>query len=441
MNTSIAIMAAGFGTRMKSKKSKVLHEISGFPMLYHIIKEAGKISDDIHVILHHQAELIQEKMNAHFKNLTYVMQDHENFPGTGGAIMGVTPKYEKVLVLNGDMPLLESSDMKAFFKEDVKVVMSSFTCSDPTGYGRVIMDSAHKVSKIVEHKDANDRELEVKNVNAGVYLFDTEFLRKNLPKLSNNNSQKEYYITDLVSMANEQNIEVKAVEVDEETFMGVNSKYHLSIAEEIMQKRIKRRFMEAGVSMRLPETIYIESDVIIEGESALESGVSLLKGSKIINSIIKTNSVVEDSMLKNSEIGPMARVRPKSVLIDSKIGNFVEIKKSTLNGVKAGHLSYLGDSEIDSGTNIGCGTITCNYDGKAKYKTIIGKNVFIGSDSQLVAPITIEDDVIIASGTTVTKSVKKGSLAIARPKMKILDGFFYKFFLKESDKHKGKNDA
>ena len=433
MNTSIAIMAAGFGTRMKSKKPKVLHEISGFPMLHHIIKEAQKISDDIHVILHHQADLIQQMMNADFQNITYVLQDHNNFPGTGGAIMSVTPKNEKVLVLNGDMPLLEAEDMKAFFKEDAKVVMSSFTCSDPTGYGRVIMDETHKVSKIVEHKDANQNELKVKNVNAGVYLFDTEFLQRNLPKLSNNNSQKEYYITDLVSMANQQNIEVKAVEINEETFMGVNSKYHLSIAEEIMQRRIKRRFMEAGVAMRLPETIYIESDVVIEGESVLESGVSLIKGAKIINSIVKTNSVVEDSMLKNSEIGPMARVRPKSVLINSKIGNFVEIKKSTLNGVKAGHLSYLGDSEIDTGTNIGCGTITCNYDGKAKYKTIIGKNVFVGSDSQLVAPITIEDDVIIASGTTVTKSVKKGSLAIARTKMKIMDDFFYKFF--------GKNDA
>ena len=437
MNTSIAIMAAGFGTRMKSKKPKVLHEISGFSMLHHIIKEAKKISDDIHVILHHQADLVKDTLNKNFKNITYVLQDHKNFPGTGGAIMSVKPKYEKVLVLNGDMPLLEANDMKAFFNENAKVVMSSFVCIDPTGYGRVVMDSNHNVSKIVEHKDANKNELNIKNVNAGVYLFETEFLKENLPKLSNKNTQKEYYITDLVSIAKEQNIDVKAIEIDEEIFMGVNSKYHLSIAEEIMQKRIKRRFMEAGVTMRLPETIYIESDVIIEGESVLESGVSLLKGSKIINSHIKTNSVIEDSMLKNSEVGPMARVRPKSVLIDSKIGNFVEIKKSTLNGVKAGHLSYLGDSEIDSGTNIGCGTITCNYNGKAKYKTIIGKNVFVGSDSQLIAPLTIEDDVIIASGTTVTKSVKKGSLAIARPKMKILDNFFYKFFLTNSDKHKG----
>ncbi len=213
--------------------------------------------------------------------------------------------------------------------------------------------------------------------------------------------------------------------------MGVNSKYHLALAEELMQERIKQRFMEAGVIMRLPDTIYIESDVVIESESIIENGVSLLKGSKIINSHVKTNSVVEDSLLKNSEIGPMARVRPKSTLINSKIGNFVEIKKSTLTGVKAGHLSYLGDSEIDEGTNIGCGTITCNYDGKAKYKTIIGKNVFVGSDTQLVAPIVIEDDVLIASGTTVTKDIKKGSLAINRAPLKIVENFFYKFFGKK----------
>ena len=428
MKTSVAIMAAGFGTRMKSKKPKVLHEISGFPMLHHIIKEAKKISNDIHVILHHQAEFIKEQMDAHFENIIYVLQDHKNFPGTGGAIMKVKPKYEKVLVLNGDMPLLEANDMKAFFNQNAKVVMGSFISKDPTGYGRVIIDATNKVSKIVEHKDANKDELIVKNVNAGVYLFDTNFLINNLIKLTNNNSQKEYYITDLVSIANKQNIEVKAVQIDEETFMGVNSKYHLSIAEEIMQNRIKRRFMEAGVTMQLPQSIYIESDVVIEGESILQNGVSLMKGTKIINSIVKTNSIVENSLIKNSEIGPMARIRPNSVLIDSKIGNFVEIKKSILNGVKAGHLSYLGDSEIDSGTNIGCGTITCNYDGKAKYKTIIGKNVFVGSDSQLVAPITIENDVIIASGTTVTKNIKKGSLAITRAKIKIIDGFFYKFF-------------
>ena len=433
MSISIAIMAAGFGTRMKSQKPKVLHTISGFPMLYHIIKEAKKVSNDIHVILYHQADTVKDEMNKYFDGITYILQDHDNFPGTGGAIMGVNPQHEKLLVLNGDMPLLEANDMNMFFNQEAKVVMSSFTCSNPTGYGRVVMDKNYNVQKIVEQKDASENELHIKNVNAGVYLFDTNFLEENLPKLSNKNNQNEYYITDLVSIANEQDINVKAIEVDENTFMGVNSKYHLSIAEELMQKRIKQRFMEAGVSMRLPETIYIESDVEIEGESVIENGVSLLSGAKIINSIVKTNSVVEDSILKDSDIGPMARVRPKSVLINTHLGNFVEVKKSTLNGVKAGHLSYLGDSEIDTGTNIGCGTITCNYNGKAKYKTIIGKNVFVGSDSQLVAPVKIEDDVIIASGTTVTSDVPKGSLAIARAKQKNIDNFFYKFFSKESE--------
>jgi bifunctional UDP-N-acetylglucosamine pyrophosphorylase/glucosamine-1-phosphate N-acetyltransferase len=421
-------MAAGFGTRMKSEKSKVLHKISGFPMLYHIIKESQSISDDITVILFHQAKTIEEEMNKYFKGINYIIQDHKNYPGTGGAIMRVKPKYEKMLVLNGDMPLLEADDMKKFLKVDASVVMSSFTCSEPTGYGRVIMDKNLHVKKIVEQKDATKEELKVKSVNAGVYLFESKFLEENLKKLSNNNNQKEYYITDLISIANRQNLTVKAINVNEESFMGVNSKYHLAQAEEIMQRRIKKRFMEAGVIMRLPDTIYIESDVEIEGESIIENGVTLLNGTKIINSHIKAHSVVEKSTIKECEIGPMARVRPSSLLIDSKIGNFVEIKKSTLKGVKAGHLSYLGDCEIDEGTNIGCGTITCNYDGKAKYKTIIGKNVFVGSDSQLVAPVKIEDDVIIASGTTVTKNVKKGSLAIAREKLKIIDNFFYKFF-------------
>jgi bifunctional UDP-N-acetylglucosamine pyrophosphorylase/glucosamine-1-phosphate N-acetyltransferase len=421
-------MAAGFGTRMKSSLPKVLHTISGFPMLYHIIKEAQKISDDINVVVFHQAELIKQEMDKHFVNINYIIQDHQNYPGTGGAIMGMKPRYAKILILNGDMPLLKSENMKAFFDTNAQVVMSSFITKTPTGYGRVILNDQQHVVKIVEEKDASEEEKKVKSVNAGVYLFDTKFLNENLPKLTNNNNQKEYYITDLVSIANEQKLSVKTILIDEEIFMGINSKYHLAIAENLMQKKIKKDFMEAGVTMRLPDTIYIESDVVIEGESIVENGVSLLSGSRIINSHIKMNSVVENSVVENSSIGPMARIRPKSKIKESHIGNFVEIKKSTLSGVKAGHLSYLGDCEIDEGTNIGCGTITCNYDGKSKYKTIIGKNVFIGSDSQLIAPITIEDDVIIASGTTVTQDIKKGSLAINRAPLKVVNGFFYKFF-------------
>lgn len=433
MNISIAIMAAGLGTRMKSTLPKVLHEISGFEMLYHIIKEAQKISDDIHVILYHQADLVQEKMNRHFKNIHYSIQDHQNFPGTGGAIRGVVPEYERLLVLNGDMPLLEAENMQNFTHLDADVVMSAFTCKEPFGYGRVIMDTHYNVEKIVEEKDASVEEKKVTAVNAGVYLFKTDFLKENLPKLSNTNSQKEYYITDLIALANAEDKTVKALFVDEATFMGVNSKYHLSQAEELMQDRIKRRFMEQGVSMRLPHTIYIEADVEIKGECKLENGVTLLKGTVLESSHIKAHSVIEKSIIKNSDIGPMARIRPDSFIEDTHIGNFVEIKKSTLKGVKAGHLSYLGDATIDEGTNIGCGTITCNYDGKGKYKTIIGKNVFVGSDTQLVAPVTIADDVLIASGTTVTKDIPKGALAINREPLKIIEGFFYKFF--------GKKDA
>lgn len=431
MNVSIVIMAAGLGTRMKSNISKVLHEISGYPMLYHILKEASNLSDDISLVLYHQADTIKSEMEKYFQDIHYVIQDHINFPGTGGAIMGVCPKHERVLVLSGDMPLVLKEDMELFLSENAPVVLSTFFAKDPTGYGRVIMDENKLVQKIVEQKDANPKELEVKSVNAGVYLFAKDFLENNLAKLTNNNNQNEYYITDLIGIAKSQNLDVKAVFVDEDTFMGVNSKYQLAKAEELMQQKIKKAFMEAGVIMKLPETIYIESDVIIEGESIIENGVSLLKGSRIINSHIKTNSVIEDSIVENSQVGPMARIRPKSILKESKIGNFVEIKKSTLQGVKAGHLSYLGDSLIDEGTNIGCGTITCNYDGKAKYQTIIGKNVFVGSDTQLVAPVIIEDDVIIASGTTVTKNIKKGSLAINRAPLKVVESFFYKFFGKE----------
>ena len=428
MNISIAIMAAGLGTRMKSTIPKVLHEISGFEMLYHIIKEAQKISDDIHVILYHQAPLVEAKMRQYFSNIHFVIQDHKNFPGTGGAIRGLKPLYERLLVLSGDMPLLEASDMEKFTHFDADIVMSTFTCKEPFGYGRVLMDAEFSVKKIVEEKDANEEEKAVKTVNAGVYCFKTSFLENNLTKLTNANAQNEYYITDLIPLSKS----VKALLVDESTFMGVNSKYHLSLAENLMQQRIKRRFIEQGVLMRLSESIYIEADVCIEGESVIENGVSLLKGTRLFNALIKANSVIENSTIKNSSIGPLARIRPLCLIEDSHIGNFVEIKKSTLKGVKAGHLSYLGDAVIDEGTNIGCGTITCNYDGKGKYQTIIGKNVFVGSDTQLVAPVSIADDVIIASGTTVTKNIPKGALAINRAPLKIVEGFFYKFFGKNN---------
>ena len=407
-NKSIIVLAAGAGTRMKSDTPKVLHKISGKPMLYYSIKEALKLSDDITVVLFHQAQRVQVEMEKYFTNINFVIQDHLNYPGTGGAVMGIIPKYEKVLVLNGDMPLIQSNELEKF-DIDATIVMSVLELESADGYGRVIIENGN-VKKIVEQKDANATELTVTTANAGIYQFETKFLLENLPKLNNNNAQKEYYITDLVEMAINQNKVLKPLVVNEENFKGVNSKVELSDAEVIHQNRIKKEFMKAGVIMRLPDTIYIEEGVQIEGESIIENGVSLLGNSKIINSHIKTNSVVEDSIVRDSDVGPMGRIRPGSELNKTHIGNFVETKKAILNGVKAGHLSYLGDCSIDEGTNIGCGTITCNYDGVNKHQTIIGKNVFVGSDTQFVAPVNIEDDVIIGAGSCVTGDVKKGEL-------------------------------
>lgn len=425
-NKSIIILAAGAGTRMKSTTPKVLHKISGKEMLYYSIKEALKLSDDITVVLFHQATRVQEAMEKYFSNINYVIQDHENYPGTGGAVMGITPKYEEVLVLNGDMPLIQSEELKKFDIE-ATIVMSVLELENADGYGRVIIEDG-SVKKIVEQKDANEEELAVTTANAGIYQFNTKFLLENLPKLSNDNAQDEYYITDLIELAITQGKVLKPLAVDVENFKGVNSKVELADSEVIHQNRIKHEFLKAGVIMRLPDTIYIEEGVTIEGESILENGVTLLGNSQIINAHIKTNSIVEDSIVENSDIGPMARVRPGSQLKGTHLGNFVETKKAKLNGVKAGHLTYLGDCEIDEGTNIGCGTITCNYDGVNKYKTIIGKNVFVGSDTQFIAPVTIEDNTMIGAGSTVTSDVKEGELYTTRAKKRVVSGYFDKHF-------------
>ncbi|WP_044419417.1 bifunctional UDP-N-acetylglucosamine diphosphorylase/glucosamine-1-phosphate N-acetyltransferase GlmU [Halarcobacter anaerophilus] len=427
---SIIILAAGQGTRMKSSLPKVLHKISGKPMLYYSIKEALKISDDITVVLYHQAQKIKEEIKQFFKEeINFVIQDHKNYPGTGGAVMGISPKYDKTLVLNADMPLIQANELEKFDLEGT-IVMSVLNLKSAQGYGRVIIENEN-VKRVVEQKDATEEELKITTANAGVYQFDTQFLLENLPKLNNNNAQKEYYITDLVEMAITQKKVLKPIIVSEENFKGVNSKVELADAEVIHQKRIKNQFLKEGVILRLPDTIYIEEGVQIEGESIIENGVSLLGDTVIKNSHVKTNCVVEDSVLEDSDIGPMARVRPGSNLKNTHLGNFVETKKAILTGVKAGHLSYLGDCSIDEGTNVGAGCITCNYDGINKHKTIIGKNVFIGSDCQMVAPVTIEDDVMIAAGTCVTKDISKGNLAINRAPMKFIKNFYYRFFGKK----------
>jgi bifunctional UDP-N-acetylglucosamine pyrophosphorylase/glucosamine-1-phosphate N-acetyltransferase len=427
MSISIIILAAGQGTRMKSKKPKVLHSISGKSMLFYAIDASLDISNDITVVLSHQADLIKDNINAEYKNISYHIQDTEKFSGTGGALMGITPKYDKVVILNGDMPLVTKESIESLISDDADINMSVIELQNPTGYGRVSIKDK-RVLEIIEEKDCNDKQKNITTVNAGVYCVTKEIIKNYIPNLTNNNAQKEYYLTDIVKMAVDDNKIVNPILVKENEFKGVNSKLDLSNAEILMQKRIKENLMISGVTMRMPETIYIDSQTSFEGEVILENGVTIEGKTTIKSSYIKAHSVIENSLLENSTVGPMARIRPNSKIIDTHIGNFVEVKKSNLTGVKAGHLAYIGDSEVDEGTNIGAGVITCNYDGKNKYKTVIGKNVFIGSDSQLVAPLIIEDDVMIGAGSTITKNIKKGSLAISRTPLKEIKGFFYKFF-------------
>lgn len=430
---SIVILAAGKGSRMKSPKAKVLHIISGKPMLYHIIKASREISNDISVVVAHQKEEVQKQMEVFFDDINFIVQDAQNFPGTGGAMKNVTPKNERVLVLNGDMPLITADSLKGFLESEAYMMMSIFDLKNPDGYGRVKIENS-QVQYIVEQKDASENELKITHVNAGVYLFSKDVLDKYIPLLENNNAQNEYYLTDVISMAKNDGLNISPLLVDEEHFKGINSKKDLADSEVIMQERIKAFWMNEGVIMNLPSTIYIEEDVKFEGECIVENGCRITGNTQIINSHIKAGSVIEDSVVKNSDVGPLAHLRPLSNIQDTHIGNFVEVKKSTLKGVKAGHLSYLGDATIDEGTNIGAGTITCNYDGIKKYQTLIGKNVFVGSDTQLVAPVTIEDDVMIAAGTTVTSgTIAKGSLALSRTKLKTIENFYYKFFAKKTN--------
>lgn len=431
-DVSVIVLAAGLGTRMKSQKAKVLFELCGEPMIIHILKKAYEISNDVSVILHYQFDEVKSAVLAHFPNTKIYKQDHERFPGTAGGLKEVEIRGAKTLIICGDMPLVKSAELRKLCEGDAEVNLSVFSARDPFGYGRVITRGG-EILKIVEQKDASEEEKAVKDANAGCYCFKSEALKQILPQIKPDNAQKEYYLTDAIKIAKDMGLKCAAVWVDEQSFMGINDKLALSIAENLMQNEIKENLMKQGVLMRLPQSIYIDSRAKFIGECELQENVSIIGPCVIESSLIKSGCIIEDSVIKNSDIGPMAHLRPKCEVIGTHIGNFVELKNAKVNKIKAGHLSYLGDCEIDEGSNIGCGTITCNYDGKKKYKTIIGKNVFIGSDTQLVAPVQVADDVIIAAGTTVTSDVPSGALAISRSKQINKDGFFHKFFRSEDE--------
>lgn len=432
MSLSIIILAAGSGTRMKSSTPKVLHKICGQELLFFSIEVAMQLSDDIHIILYHQAQRVQEACESRFGDkLKFHIQDFENFAGTGGALMQkgemIDTAHKRVLILNGDMPLITPHSLQKLTSLSSPVVLGVIESKNPYGYGRVVIEEG-EVKAIVEEKDACEEVKRICTINSGVYVFDKEVLCKFLPLLDNRNAQNEYYLTDVIKLSASDGVEIRSVFVDEEEFSGINDKAQLSSAEEVMLHRLRVEAMKQGVIMHLSQSIYIERSVRFEGECEIEQGVQLFGDTLIKDSHIKAHSVVRDSQIISSDIGPMAHIRPNSYIEKTHIGNFVEVKNSKLYSIKAGHLSYLGDSEIDEGSNVGAGVITCNYDGKKKSKTKIGKNVFIGSDTQLIAPITIADHTLIGAGSTISKNSKEGDLLISRSDQRNLENGYFAFF-------------
>jgi len=431
------VLAAGKGTRMKSDLPKVIHKVNGIPMLKKVINvldEAG--SKENILILGHKKELVLEVLG----DISYVLQEEQL--GTGHAVQQAEEKIADydglVLVTCGDTPLLRTETIKSMILKHKldKACATILTAieENPTGYGRIVKESGF-VKGIVEEKDASVEIKAIKEINAGVYCFESKKLLDALRKIDNNNANGEYYLTDVIKVMVDNGEKVDSYQVkDNRETLGVNSKVQLADASKILRDRKNVELMDAGVIMIDPNTVYIEESVIIgrdtvvypnvviEGKTTIGENCEIYGGTRIVECQIDNNVKVEASVLEHSTIaegvtiGPFAHVRPKTILKKKvHIGNFVETKNSTLNeGVKAGHLTYIGDSIVGENTNFGAGTITCNYDGKNKHQTIIGKNVFIGSDTKFVAPVVVGDDAITAAGSVITKNIPDRALAVAR---------------------------
>ncbi len=400
------VLAAGKGTRMKTNKSKVVHKIYGKELVARVVETAYKagIKDIISVVGHRKEEV--EKVLG--DSVKYAYQ--EELLGTGHTVMQAIPylkgKKGKVVVLYGDVPLIRPETIKKLINKSVKdreyATMLTAIYDNPTGYGRVIRDIGGNVKAVVEEKDATEEEKYITEINAGVYCFDIEELILALEKLTPNNVQGEYYLTDVIKIMNEKGLKTGAIIVEDNTeILGVNDRAQLEMLTRILKIRINQEHMKNGVTIEDMDNTYIYDDVEIGIDTVIHP-----------NTTIKSGVVIGE----NCEIGPNAYIREGCNIANNvKIGSFVEVKKAIIGeGTKVPHLSYMGDCEIGSKTNIGCGTITCNYDGFKKSKTIIGDNAFVGSNVNFIAPVTIGDNVLIAAGSTITDDVPDDSLSIAR---------------------------
>ncbi|MBT8118691.1 MAG: bifunctional UDP-N-acetylglucosamine diphosphorylase/glucosamine-1-phosphate N-acetyltransferase GlmU [Gammaproteobacteria bacterium] len=446
MNLSVIILAAGAGTRMRSSKPKVLHKLAGIPMVEHVYNTCKTLgAKQVQVVYGHGGDLLKEQCQ-HF-DVEWVLQAEQL--GTAHAVQQASPKVQAddvVLILYGDVPLTKAATLEKLISNVSANNVSLLTVEldDPTGYGRIVRKKGRVVS-IVEHKDASEEVLSIKEVNTGILAVNAAYLNDCLSKIGNDNAQGEYYLTDLIALAVDDGNEVITTMVDHSYEVeGINNRQQLARLERIYQRDIADKLLIDGIGLADPDRLdvrgrlnagndsFIDINCIFEGEVTLGTGVTIGSGCVIKNSsiasdcIIKPYSVIENAVIdKQTEVGPFARIRPGTHLREnSRVGNFVEIKNTELGiNSKASHLTYLGDSEIGNNVNIGAGSITCNYDGANKFKTIIKDGAFIGSDTQLVAPVTVGENSTIAAGSTITKDTADDTLTLSRTPQKSIKGW------------------
>ncbi|WP_295505129.1 bifunctional UDP-N-acetylglucosamine diphosphorylase/glucosamine-1-phosphate N-acetyltransferase GlmU [uncultured Streptococcus sp.] len=439
MTNYAIILAAGKGTRMKSDLPKVLHKVAGISMLEHVFRSVSAIEPEKTVtVVGHKAELVEQVLAG---QTDFVRQTEQL--GTGHAVMMAEPVLENLtgqtLVIAGDTPLITGESLKNLidFHVNHKNVATILTAEadNPFGYGRIVRNQHDEVLKIVEQKDASDFEQQIKEINTGTYVFDNARLFEALKKINTNNAQGEYYITDVIGIFRENGEKVGAYTLkDFDESLGVNDRVALATAEGVMRRRINQQHMVNGVSFVNPDATYIDVDVEIAPEVQVEANVTLkgqtkigaetilTNGTYIVDSVIGERTVITNSMIEESSVadgvtvGPYAHIRPGSSLAkDVHVGNFVEVKGSSIGeNTKAGHLTYIGNSEVGANVNFGAGTITVNYDGQKKYKTIIGDNVFVGSNSTIIAPVELGDNSLVGAGSTITKDVPADAIALGR---------------------------
>ena len=436
MSNSVIILAAGKGTRMESDLPKVLHHLAGAPMLLHVMKSSATLEPErLVIIAGHGADAVGAVARDYSETAQVVLQSEQL--GTGHAVSQAKSALADctgdVIVLYGDTPFVRPETLQALLaaRKTADIVLLGFQAANAGRYGRLVMQGS-AVLRIVEYKDASEQERAITFCNSGVICAKADVLFSLLEAVGNDNASKEYYLTDIVQLANDRNLSVAAVHCDEAETMGINSRAELAQAEASFQSRTRMEMMALGVSLTAPETVYFAYDTVLGRDSQVEPNVVFGPGVTVENGArIRAFSHLEGCHISSGAVvGPYARLRPGTELAENvRIGNFVEIKNARIeDGAKVNHLSYIGDANIGEASNIGAGTVTCNYDGVGKHHTEIGASVFIGSNTMLVAPVTVGDAAMTASGSVITKNVEPGALAIARSEQSNKPGLAVKLF-------------